>query len=71
MVLIYTIGFNLLIDESGDGIMAYSETYDAADLDNIVIDFIAQYAVQLIAFVALIALVTLAVWFKMKTNKLK
>jgi len=51
--------------------MAYSETYASSDLDNIFIDFIAQYGVALISFVTLIALVGLAVWFKVKTKKLR
>jgi len=46
-------------------------TYGASDVDNIAIDFIGQYAVALMAFVTLIALVGLAVWFKVKANKLK
>jgi len=51
--------------------MVYNETYVAGDVDNIIIDFIGQYAVALISFVTLIALVGLAVWFKTKSNKLR
>ena len=48
---------------------AYNPTYDSSDLSEIVIDFIATYAVQLVAFAGLIALIALAVWFKGKTPR--
>ena len=44
--------------------MAYQETYDANDLSAIVIDFLGQFGVAIIAFVALVGLVVLYVWAK-------
>lgn len=41
---------------------AYTPTHDSSDLAGIVIDFIVEYGVQLLAFAGLIALVTLFVW---------
>jgi len=46
--------------------MAYSATYDSADLDDIAIDFVGNYGAQLVVFAALIALAILFVWFKKK-----
>ena len=46
--------------------MAYAETYQASDIPDIVIDFIGTYAVQLIAFAGLIALLGLFIWVKRK-----
>ena len=43
---------------------AYTPAHTSSDLSAIVIDFIVEYAVQLIAFVGLIALVGLYVWFR-------
>ena len=42
----------------------YSETYTSSDLSEIVIDFIGTYAVQLVAFAGLIALLALFIWFR-------
>jgi hypothetical protein len=44
--------------------MAYSPTYTSDDIPSIVIDFIGKYAIQIVAFAGLIALVGLYVWFK-------
>ena len=41
---------------------AYTPTHDSNDLASIVIDFIVEYGVQLLAFAGLIALVTLFIW---------
>lgn len=41
---------------------AYTPTHDSNDLASIVIDFLVEYGVQLLAFAGLIALVTLFVW---------
>ena len=49
--------------------MAYQETYDANDLSAIVIDFLGQFGVAIIAFVALVGLVVLYVWFKRQLAK--
>jgi len=40
----------------------YTPTHSSSDLAGIVIDFIVEYGVQLLAFAGLIALVTLFVW---------
>lgn len=45
---------------------AYAPTYVSSDLSMVVIDFIGTYAVQLVAFAGLIALVGLAIWAKKK-----
>jgi len=42
----------------------YTATHDAGDLSGVVIDFIVEYGVQILAFAGLIALVTLFVWAK-------
>lgn len=44
--------------------MAYAETYQASDIPTIVIDFLATYLVQVVAFAGLIALLVLYVWVK-------
>lgn len=41
---------------------AYTPTHSSSDLASVVIDFIVEYGVQLLAFAGLIALVTLGVW---------
>ena len=43
---------------------AYTPTHSSSDLASIVIDFLVEYGVQLLAFAGLIALVTLFVWAK-------
>jgi len=43
---------------------AYTPTHDSGDLSAVVIDFIVEYGVQILAFAGLIALVTLGVWAK-------
>lgn len=40
----------------------YTPAHDSGDLASIVIDFLVEYGVQLLAFAGLIALVTLFVW---------
>jgi len=42
----------------------YTPTHSASDLPAVVIDFIVEYGVQILAFAGLIALVTLFVWVK-------
>jgi hypothetical protein len=42
----------------------YTATHSSSDLAGIVIDFLVEYGVQLLAFAGLIALVTLYVWAK-------
>jgi len=42
----------------------YVPTHDSGDLSSVVIDFIVEYGVQILAFAGLIALVTLGVWAK-------
>lgn len=44
--------------------MAYTPTYDSSDIPSVVIDFLGAYAVQIVAFAGLIALVMLYAWFK-------
>jgi len=41
---------------------AYVPNHSASDIPGIVIDFLVEYGVQLLAFAGLIALVTLFVW---------
>jgi hypothetical protein len=43
---------------------AYTPTHDSGDLASIVIDFLVEYGIQILAFAGLIALVTLFVWAK-------
>lgn len=40
----------------------YTPTHDSGDLAGIVIDFLVEYGIQILAFAGLIALVTLYVW---------
>lgn len=42
----------------------YTPTHTSSDLASVVIDFIVEYGVQILAFAGLIALVTLFVWAK-------
>ena len=42
----------------------YTPTHSSSDLPSVVIDFLVEYGVQLLAFAGLIALITLAVWVK-------
>ena len=44
--------------------MAYSPQYTSEDIPSMVIDFLAKYGLQIIAFAGLIALVVLFIWFK-------
>ena len=50
--------------------MAYTATYTSDDVDDIVIDFVGTYGVQLIAFAGLIALMGVGVWFLKKGKHL-
>ena len=43
---------------------SYTPAHTSSDLASIVIDFLVEYGVQLLAFAGLIALVTLFVWAK-------
>lgn len=43
---------------------AYTPAHTSSDLAGVVIDFIVEYGVQILAFAGLIALVTLFVWAK-------
>lgn len=43
---------------------SYTPAHTTADLSGIVIDFIVEYGIQLIAFAGLIALITLATYFR-------
>jgi len=43
---------------------SYTPTHSSGDLSSVVIDFIVEYGVQILAFAGLIALVTLFVWAK-------
>lgn len=43
---------------------AYTPTHDSSDLASIVIDFIVEYGIQLLAFAGLIALIMLFVWVR-------
>lgn len=40
----------------------YTPAHTSGDLSGVVIDFIVEYGVQILAFAGLIALVTLFVW---------
>lgn len=42
----------------------YTPVHSAGDIPTIVIDFLVEYGVQILAFAGLIALVTLFVWAK-------
>ena len=43
---------------------AYTPEHTSSDLAGVVIDFIVEYGIQILAFAGLIALVTLFVWAK-------
>jgi len=43
---------------------AYVPAHTSSDIPSIVIDFLVEYGVQILAFAGLIALVTLFVWAK-------
>jgi len=43
---------------------SYTPTHTSGDLSSVVIDFIVEYGVQVLAFAGLIALVTLGIWAK-------
>ena len=43
---------------------AYTPVHSASDLSGIVIDFLVEYGIAILAFVTLIALVGLYVWFR-------
>ena len=40
----------------------YTPTHEASDIPSVVIDFLVEYGVQLLAFAGLIALVGLFIW---------
>jgi hypothetical protein len=42
----------------------YTPTHDSSDIPSVVIDFLVEYGVQLLAFAGLIALIMLFVWAK-------
>jgi len=48
--------------------MAYTATHSSSDIPAIVIDFIVEYGVQILAFAGLIALVTLYIWARNATK---
>ncbi len=41
---------------------SYTPAHSSGDLSAVVIDFIVEYSVQLLAFAGLIALITLGLW---------
>lgn len=43
---------------------SYTPAHTSNDLASIVIDFIVEYGIQLVAFAGLIALITLFVWVR-------
>ena len=43
---------------------AYVPAHESGDIPSVVIDFLVEYGVQILAFAGLIALITLAVWVK-------
>jgi hypothetical protein len=47
---------------------AYTPVHTSNDLASVVIDFIVEFGVQIIAFVGLIALVALYLWFRTSTK---
>jgi len=47
---------------------AYVPNHTSAQIPSIVIDFMVEFGVQIIAFVGLIALVGLYVWFRSSTK---
>jgi hypothetical protein len=46
----------------------YTPAHGSADIPNVVIDFLVEFGVQIIAFVGLIALVALYLWFRTSTK---
>lgn len=42
----------------------YTPAHSSGDLPSVVIDFLVEYGIQILAFAGLIALVTLFVWAK-------
>jgi len=42
----------------------YTPVYTSGDIASVVIDFLVEYGVQILAFAGLIALITLFVWAK-------
>jgi len=48
--------------------MAYSASYDTADLDDIIVDFVGTYLAQIVIFAGLIALAVIGVWFMKKAR---
>lgn len=44
--------------------MTYSGTYDADDIDDIVLDFLGTYGAQLVPLAGIIALVFIYRWYK-------
>jgi len=47
---------------------AYTPAHTSSDLSAVVIDFIVEFGIQILAFVGLIALVGLYVWFRSSTK---
>ena len=47
----------------------YTPTYTSGNLASVVIDFIVEFGVQILAFAGLIALIVLAVWAKSHLRK--
>lgn len=45
-------------------VTAYVPNHTSSDIPSVVIDFLVEYGVQIVAFAGLIALITLAVWVK-------
>ena len=54
----------LNINHSLSHMTNYTATHSASDMPGVVIDFLVEYGIQLLAFAGLIALVTLFVWAK-------
>lgn len=44
--------------------MAYTPTHSSSDIPAVVIDFLVEFGVQILAFAGLIALILLFVWAK-------
>ena len=57
-----------MVEFNGTG---YNATYTADDVDDIAVDFVGTYGVQLISLAGLIALVVIGVWFFKQSKKFK
>lgn len=42
----------------------YTPVHSSSDVPSIVIDFLVEYGIQIVAFAGLIALISLGVWMK-------